>query len=136
MAHSWRPMTLWFFHNIVLSCIIIYIVIIIDIILPFMLCWQGRNFLFVIYLERKPKDLISQRRLRKVYSKLYSHSGFAVYWYTHSYSFNPHVRLHAHLADWTVGLLNQADRNKYPYNPNIWGTPGMEIVTTCLASVY
>ena len=69
-----------------------------------------------------------------MYPKLYLHPGFAVY--THSYSFHPHVRLHAHSAAWTVRLLHQAGRNKYTYNPNMWGTPGMEPVTTCLASVY
>ena len=57
--------------------------------------------------------------------KLYSHPGFAVY--THSYSFNPYGRLHARSAEWTVGLLKQAGRNKIPYSPRYVGTPGIEL---------
>ena len=36
-------------------------------------------------------------KLRKAYSKIYSHPDIAVY--THIYSFNPHVHLLAHLAE-------------------------------------
>ena len=71
---------------------------------------------------QKPKDLISQRGLRKLYSKFYSHPGFAVY--TLSYSFNPHVCLHVHSAERTIGLLNQKDRNRYPYNSKYVGDTG------------
>ena len=45
--------------------------------------------------------------------------------YTHSYLFIPHVRLHGHSAEWTVGLLNKASRNKYPHNPEYVGDTGI-----------
>ena len=37
--------------------------------------------------------------------------------YTHNYSFDPDTRLYIHSVECTVRLLNQAGRNKYPYNP-------------------
>ena len=42
----------------------------------------------------------------------------------HSYSFNPDINFHIHLAECTIRLLNQASRNKYPYNPKFLETPG------------
>ena len=45
--------------------------------------------------------------------------------YTHSYSFNiVDIYLHIHSAECTVRLLNQAGRNKYPYNPKYVGNTG------------
>ena len=41
--------------------------------------------------------------------------------YTHSYSLHPDICLHIHSAECTVRLLNQADRNNYPYNPKLVG---------------
>ena len=38
--------------------------------------------------------------------------------YTHGYSFNPDLSLHEHFAECSVKLLNQADRNNYPHNPD------------------
>ena len=46
--------------------------------------------------------------------------------FTHSYSFNPDICLHIHLAKCTatVRLLNQAGRNNYPNNPKFVGNSG------------
>ena len=50
--------------------------------------------------------------------------------YIYSYSFNPDICLHVHLAECTVRLLNQGRRNNYPYNAKFVETPGVEPVTS------
>ena len=47
--------------------------------------------------------------------------------YTHSYSFNTDICLHIHSAECTVRLLNQPDRNNYPYNPKYVGNTGNKL---------
>ena len=44
--------------------------------------------------------------------------------YTHSYSFDPDIRLHLHSAECTVRLLNKLCRNNYLYNPKFVGNTG------------
>ena len=75
-------------------------------------------------------------KINKVNSKLYSHPSFNMY--MHSLSFNPQVRLHAHSAEWTVGLYNliiqQVEINIHTIQI-MWRMPVIEPVTTGLSSV-
>ena len=65
--------------------------------------------------DKKLKDLLSQWELGKCIPNFICIQASLCTLYTRSYPFDPHS--HAHSAEWTVGLLNQARRNKYPYNP-------------------